>query len=319
MNMYQKRKERQGKVKNEKKEENSKSNINWYPGHMAKTKRQISEDIKLIDIIIEILDSRIPISSRNPDIAQITKNKDKIIILNKSDLADAKQNELWVQYFKNKGQTAILADCNNGKGINEILRAVEKQKSSELEEYAKKGRTGRKIRAMVLGIPNVGKSSFINRVAKNSNLEVGNKPGVTKKKQWIRVNDKIELLDTPGVLWPKFESEQVALNLSYTGTIKDDVLPKTEIAYQLLKFLLENYRQNIIERYKLDASYIEETLNKPEPENFNIYEIMLQIGKKRGCIISGGEVDDEKTAKIIIDDFRSGKIGKITLEKAERK
>ena len=163
-----------------------------------------------------------------------------------------------------------------------------------------------------------GKSSFINRVAKNSRLEVGNKPGVTKKKQWIRVNEKIELLDTPGVLWPKFESEKVALNLSFTGTIKDDVLEKTEVAYQLLNLLLEEYRKNIVDRYKISEEYIEQTLMKPEPENFNIYEIMQQIGKKRGCIISGGEIDDEKTAKVILDDFRSGKLGNITLEKAER-
>ena len=163
-----------------------------------------------------------------------------------------------------------------------------------------------------------GKSSFINRVAKNSRLEVGNKPGVTKKKQWIRVNEKIELLDTPGVLWPKFESEKVALNLSFTGTIKDDVLEKTEVAYQLLKLLLEEYRKNIVDRYKISEEYIEQALRKPEPENFNIYEIMQQIGKKRGCIISGGEIDDEKTAKVILDDFRSGKLGNITLEKAER-
>ena len=163
-----------------------------------------------------------------------------------------------------------------------------------------------------------GKSSFINRVAKNSRLEVGNKPGVTKKKQWIRVNEKIELLDTPGVLWPKFESEKVALNLSFTGTIKDDVLEKTEVAYQLLKLLLEEYRKNIVDRYKISEEYIEQTLMKPEPENFNIYEIMQQIGKTRGCIISGGEIDDEKTAKVILDDFRSGKLGNITLEKAER-
>ena len=163
-----------------------------------------------------------------------------------------------------------------------------------------------------------GKSSFINRVAKNSRLEVGNKPGVTKKKQWIRVNEKIELLDTPGVLWPKFESEKVALNLSFTGTINDDVLEKTEVAYQLLKLLLEEYRKNIVDRYKISEEYIEQTLMKPEPENFNIYEIMQQIGKKRGCIISGGEIDDEKTAKVILDDFRSGKLGNITLEKAER-
>jgi ribosome biogenesis GTPase A len=161
-----------------------------------------------------------------------------------------------------------------------------------------------------------GKSSFINRVAKNSNLEVGNKPGVTKKKQWIRVNDKIELLDTPGVLWPKFESNEIALNLSFTGTIKDEVLPQTEVAYQLLKFLLENYKENVIERYKISKEYIEEILSRPEPENINIYEIMIEIGRKRGCIVSGGNVDDEKTSKIIIEDFRSGRLGKITIEKA---
>ena len=163
-----------------------------------------------------------------------------------------------------------------------------------------------------------GKSSLINRVSKNSNLEVGNKPGVTKKKQWIRVNDKIELLDTPGVLWPKFESNEVALNLSYTGTIKDDILPQTEIAYQFLKFMLENYRENLVERYKLSVDYIENTLSKPEPENVNIYEIMQEIGRKRGCILSGGIIDDEKTARILLEDFRSGKMGKITLEKVER-
>ena len=172
---------------------------------------------------------------------------------------------------------------------------------------------------MILGIPNVGKSSFINRVSKNSSLEVGNKPGVTKKKQWIRINDKIELLDTPGVLWPKFENNQVALNLAFTGTIKDSVLPQTEIAYELLKFLLQNYKQNIMQRYKLTNRYIEDTLSRDEPENFNIYEVMKQIGKKRGCIVSGGEIDDEKTAKIILEDFRSGKIGNITLERVERK
>lgn len=159
-----------------------------------------------------------------------------------------------------------------------------------------------------------GKSSFINRVAKNSRLEVGNKPGVTRKKQWIRVNEKIELLDTPGVLWPKFESKEVALNLSFTGTIKDEILPITEVAYELLKFLIENYRENIIERYKLTKQYIEQTLNQDQAENINIYEIMKEIGKKRGCIISGGIVDDEKTSKIILEDFRSGKIGNITLE-----
>ena len=302
------------------KEDNSyhKINLNWYPGHMAKTKKEIVEDLKLIDVVVELLDSRIPIASRNPDIAEITKNKDRIIVLNKSDLSDPKENAKWIQHFKSKGQVAIECDSNSGHGVNEVLRAIEKIKEKELQEYAEKGRTGRKIRAMILGIPNVGKSSFINRVAKASRLEVGNKPGVTKKKQWIRLNDKIELLDTPGVLWPKFESNQVALNLAFTGSIKDDVLPQTEIAYELLKYLLENYRSNVSERYKISEEHIEEILNRDEPENYTIYEIMLEIGKKRGAIISGGQVDDEKVARIILDDFRSGKIGKITLERCEK-
>ena len=302
----------------DKKEKPTSTNINWYPGHMAKTRREIIEDLKLIDVVIELVDSRIPISSRNPDIAEITKNKDRIIVLNKCDLSDKKENEKWIKFFKENGLIAIECDSNSGRGVNEVLRAIEKIKENQMQEYASKGRTGRKIRAMILGIPNVGKSSFINRVSKASRLEVGNKPGVTKKKQWIRLNDKIELLDTPGVLWPKFESNQVALNLAYTGSIKDDVLPQTEIAYELLKYLLENYRSSVSERYKISVEHIEEILNRDEPENYNIYEIMLEIGKKRGAIISGGQVDDEKVARIILDDFRSGKIGKITLERCEK-
>ena len=302
----------------DKKEKLPSTRIQWYPGHMAKTKREIIEDLKLIDVVIELLDSRIPIASRNPDIAEITKNKDRIIVLNKCDLSDKKENEKWIKSFKENGLIAIECDSNSGRGVNEVLRAIEKIKEGQMQEYASKGRTGRKIRAMILGIPNVGKSSFINRVSKASRLEVGNKPGVTKKKQWIRLNDKIELLDTPGVLWPKFESNQVALNLAYTGSIKDDVLPQTEIAYELLKYLLENYRSNVSERYKISVEHIEEILNRDEPENYNIYEIMLEIGKKRGAIISGGQVDDEKVARIILDDFRSGKIGKITLERCEK-
>ena len=293
----------------------AKVRLNWYPGHMAKTRREIIEDLKLIDVVIELLDGRIPISSRNPDIAEITKNKDRIIVLNKSDLSDNKENEKWIKHFKENGLIAIECDSNNGRGINEVLRAIEKIKEKEMQEFALKGRTGRKIRAMILGIPNVGKSSFINRVSKTNRLEVGNKPGVTKKKQWIRLNDKIELLDTPGVLWPKFDNEKVALNLAYTGSIKDEILPQTEIAYQLLKYLLENYKGSISERYNLSTEYIDKVLNQNQAENFNIYEIMQEIGKKRGAIVSGGQVDDEKVARIILDDFRSGKIGKITLEK----
>ena len=298
--------------------EENRTNINWYPGHMAKTKRQIIEDMKLIDVVIELLDSRIPISSQNPNIAEITKNKKKIIVLNKCDLSDEKQNKLWVEYFKSKNIPAVLVDSNSGKGIDNFIKEVEKIMQVDLEQHAQKGRTGRKIRAMILGIPNVGKSSFINRIAKRTSASVGNKPGVTKQKQWIRINDKIELLDTPGVLWPKFESEEVALNLCFTGTIKEEILDKIEIAYQLTKFLLENYRKNLCERYKLEESFVEEKLAQEQTENYNIYEIMLEIGKKRGCVMSGGKIDEEKTARILLDEFKNGRLGKITIEKPKR-
>ncbi|MGN1298304.1 MAG: ribosome biogenesis GTPase YlqF [Clostridia bacterium] len=292
----------------------SKVSINWYPGHMAKTRRQIEADIRIIDIVIELLDSRIPISSQNPDIAQITKGKKKIIVLNKCDLADEKQNQKWISYFNKKGIKAVLVDSNSGKGIDSCIKAIENIMEEQLQNQAQKGRIGRKIRAMVLGIPNVGKSSFINRISKRTTAGVGNKPGVTKQKQWIRINEKIELLDTPGVLWPKFESEEVGLNLAFTGTIKEEILQRVEIAYQLVKYLLENYRYNICERYGISENYIEDILKQEQPENMNIYEIMLEIGRKRGCIISGGNIDEEKTARIILDEFKNGKLGKITLE-----
>ena len=285
-----------------------KTNINWYPGHMAKTKRQIIEDLKLIDVVIELIDSRIPISSRNPDINRLTLNKKKVILLNKADLSDEVQNNIWLNKLKQEENKVAIVDCNSGKGIENSIKLIQELMKEELEIYASKGRVGRKIRVMVLGIPNVGKSSYINRISKNNRLEVGNRPGVTRKKQWIRVNENIELLDTPGVLWPKFEDEKVALNLAFTGTIKDDVLEMIEIGYQFLKFMIENYREKIIERYSLSNEWIEEVLSQDQPENFNIYEIMLEIGKKRGAIVSGGNVDEEKTARIILDDFRSGKM-----------
>jgi len=290
--------------------------IQWFPGHMAKTRREIEEDLKLVDVVVELLDARIPISSQNPEIAKITKNKKKLIILNKIDLADERENQNWVKYFEKKNIPVCLVDSNSGKGIDQVIRQIEKMMQIEKEGLAQKGRIGRKIRVMIVGIPNVGKSSFINRISKKATAGVGNKPGVTRQKQWIRINDKVELLDTPGVLWPKFESEEVALNLSYTGTIKEEVLERVEIAYQLVKFLLDNYRKNLSEKYKLDDSYIEEILNRDLPENENIYEIMLEIGKKRGCLVSGGNIDEEKTSKIILDEFKNGKLGRITIEKA---
>ena len=305
-------------VKKEKgceKMEESRTNINWYPGHMAKTRRQITEDLKLVDIVIELLDARIPISSQNPNIAEITKNKKKIIVLNKCDLSDDMQNKKWIEYFKNKGITAVLVDSNSGKGIDNCIKEIENIMKEELELQAAKGRTGRRIKAMILGIPNVGKSSFINRIAKRTTANVGNKPGVTKQKQWIRINEKIELLDTPGVLWPKFESEEVALNLCFTGSIKEEILDKLEIAYKLTEFLLKNYRKKLCDRYKITEDFIEEILAQEQPENYNVYKIMLEIGRKRGCIMSGGRVDEEKTARILLDEFKNGQLGKITIER----
>lgn len=294
------------------------TSINWYPGHMAKTMKQIEADLRIVDIVIELLDARIPIASQNPEIANKIKNKKKLVVLNKADLADEKTNQKWVNYFENQGIPAVLVDSNSGKGIDKFIKKIEEVMQEMLEGQASKGRIGRKIRAMILGIPNVGKSSFINRISKRTTAEVGNKPGVTKQKQWIRINEKIELLDTPGVLWPKFESEDVALKLAFTGTIKETVLQKTEIAYQLVKFLLENYRERLAQRYGLNLEYIQTTLEQEQPENFNIYEIMLEIGRKRGCIISGGNIDEEKTARIILDEFKNGKLGKITLESPKK-
>ena len=279
--------------------------------------RQIEADLRIVDIVIELLDARIPIASQNPEIANKIKNKKKLVVLNKADLADEKANQKWIAYFEKQGIPAVLVDSNSGKGIDKFIKKIEEIMQEMLEGQANKGRVGRKIRAMILGIPNVGKSSFINRISKRTTAEVGNKPGVTKQKQWIRINEKIELLDTPGVLWPKFESEDVALKLAFTGTIKETVLQKTEVAYQLVKFLLENYQERLENRYGLTNEYIEATLDQDQPENFNIYEIMLEIGKKRGCIISGGNIDEEKTAKIILDEFKNGKFGKVSLEQPE--
>ena len=308
--MYQKR---EMKKINEDKKSLQSTSINWFPGHMAKTRRQIAEDLKMIDVVVEILDARIPMSSQNPDIRQITQNKKKIIVLNKYDLSDKNKTERWIEYFTQKGQKVVLADSLTGKGVNETVRQIQKVMEEDMQKMADKGRIGRKIRTMIVGIPNVGKSSFINRISKKTSAEVGNKPGVTKQKQWIRINEKIELLDTPGVLWPKFESQKVAMNLAITGTIKDDILDLVEVAYTLTKFMLENYKENLLQRYSLEEKKIDKILQQDQAENENIYEIMQLIGRRRGAIL-GGNIDDERTAKLILDDFRSGKLGKITLE-----
>ena len=292
----------------------NKMNINWYPrtgihGHMAKTRKQIIADLKLIDVVVEVLDARIPISSHNPDLEGIISNKKRIILLNKSDLSDEKENQRWVEYFKKQNIKAVIVDSNTGKGIDNSIKAIKEIMQDEIQKELAKGKTRRVIRILVLGIPNVGKSSYINRATKKVSAKVGNKPGVTVQKQWIKLDKDIEMLDTPGVLWPKFESEEVGLNLAYTGTIKDDILEKTEIAYNLLKFLFINYKENLIQRYKLD--------NTENITENDIAELMETIGQKRGALVSGGKVDLEKVSAIVLDDFRTGKIGKISLEKVK--
>lgn len=293
------------------------TNINWYPGHMVKTKRQISEDLRLVDIVVEILDSRIPISSRNPDIEELIKNKNRLIILNKYDLAEENENKKWVKAFEDQEIAAVLVNSSTGEGVNQAIKRIEDLYKEKQQKYEGKGRIGKSIRVMIIGIPNVGKSSFINRVTKKNSAQVGNRPGVTRQKQWIRINGNIELLDTPGVLWPKFESEEVALNLAFTGTIKDEVIETLEIGFNLLKVLISKYKKMLIERYKLDEYEVESILKKEIEENEKILELMHLVGKNRGILKSGGEIDEEKTAKIILEDFRSGKIGRITLEKSE--
>ena len=289
----------------------NKTNINWYPGHMLKTKKQIIEDLKLIDVIIEILDARVPIASQNPEIKDITMNKKKIIVLNKSDLANEAETKRWIEYFKMKEIKAIAVDANSGKGVKETLKQVQDIMKEEIEKASNKGRVNKNIRIMVCGIPNVGKSSFINRMINRKSAEVGNRPGVTKQKQWVRISNNIELLDTPGVLWPKFENEDIALKLAYIGTIKDELIDKTNIAYNLLEYLEKNNKKELFVRYKLT----DEEINSIIPKENKILEIMNLIANKRGAIISGGEIDYEKVSAIILNDFRTGKIGKITLEK----
>lgn len=282
----------------------NKLNINWYPGHMAKAKREIIESLKLIDVVLELVDSRIPLSSRNPDIDEIVGSKPRIILLNKSDLSDSEKTKQWVKYFFSKKIPAIPTDSNSGKGLNEVTKKIFEIMKTKIDQNASKGRVGTTIRVAVLGIPNVGKSSLINKLANKKSLEVGNKPGVTKRKQWIRLKNNVELLDTPGVLWPKFESEEVALNLAFTGTIKDEIIDTEEIGMLLLGKLKAIYPKELAERYKL----------KQEDLELENLELLTLIGKKRGCIISGGEVDLFKVSNIILDEFRAGKIGKLTIE-----
>ena len=274
----------------------------WYPGHMTKAKRQMQEDIKLIDLVIELVDARIPMSSRNPDIDELGKNKARLILLNKSDLADKDASEAWMEFFKEKGYFAVKVDARN-KGCMKAISAVIAEACKEkTERDRKRGIKNRPVRAMVVGIPNVGKSTFINTFAGRACAKTGNKPGVTKGKQWIKLNKNLELLDTPGILWPKFDDQTIGMHLAFIGSMNDNVLDVTELAYQLVKLLATTYPKAVVERYKIEGH--EDPL-----------QVMYQVAEARGCKLKGNQPDLEKTSKIIMDDFRAGKLGRITLDK----
>ena len=281
-----------------------KININWYPGHMTKAKRMMEENIKLIDLIIEIVDARIPLSSRNPDIDKLANNKYRLICLNKSDLSDKAHNEKWMDYFKSKGFFVTMINSKSGAGVKNINNIILDVCKEKIERDRKRGIKNRPIRAMVCGIPNVGKSTFINSLVGKAAAKTGNKPGVTKGKQWIRLNKNIELLDTPGILWPKFESNEVGLNLALIGSINDEILNLDDLSYELIERLKDNYSGLLAEKYNIN-------------EEDNEIKILSDIAVNRGCIAKGGEPDIEKAAKLLFDDYRNGRIGKITLEYVE--
>lgn len=279
-------------------------NFQWYPGHMTKAKRQMQEDIKLIDLVIELVDARIPLSSRNPDIDELGKNKYRLILMNKADLADKEQTKKWAEYFKSKGFFVVSLDARTKNSMKSITDIVMEACKEKIERDRKRGIKNRPVRAMVVGIPNVGKSTFINSYAGKACAKTGNKPGVTKGKQWIRLNKNVELLDTPGILWPKFEDQMVGLRLALIGSIKDEILNIDELAMELIKYLIKNYSGIINARYEVD-------------ESKKLTDIMVDIAKNRNCLLKGGEPDYSKAAALVIDDFRSGKMGCITLESPE--
>ncbi|MFZ5352588.1 MAG: ribosome biogenesis GTPase YlqF [Bacillota bacterium] len=282
-------------------------NIQWYPGHMVKAKRKIQEDLKLVDIVIELLDARIPLSSRNPEVDQIVGNKKRIIVLNKSDLADEGINKKWMQYFSREDTRAVLVNSINGKGLKDVTAAANLLMKEKIDRLKSKGLLVKTIRALIIGIPNVGKSTFINKLAGKGVAQTGDRPGVTKSKQWIKVNKELELLDTPGILWPKFEDPMVGLKLAFTGAIRDEILDIQELAVRLSDVLMRRFPMNLIARYKLEGVDFDIA-----PE-----EMLRTIGKKRGFIVSGGEIDIQRTAVMLLDEFRGGKIGNISLESPE--
>ena len=274
----------------------------WYPGHMTKAKRQMQEDIKLIDLVIELVDARVPLSSRNPDIDDLGKNKARLILLNKSDLADDDQNEKWIEYFKEKGYHALKINSKNKSGIKEINNVVNEACKEKIERDRKRGIKNRPVRAMVVGIPNVGKSTFINAYAGRNCAKTGNKPGVTKGKQWIKLNKNLELLDTPGILWPKFEDQAIGLKLALIGSINDNILDVSDMAYEFVKILNNSYENAIPNRFGVE-------------KNDDPLKMLEGIAEVRGCKLKGNVLDLEKASSILLEEFRSGKLGKITLDR----
>ncbi|MBE5931812.1 MAG: ribosome biogenesis GTPase YlqF [Lachnospiraceae bacterium] len=275
--------------------------IQWYPGHMTKAKRMMQENIKLIDIVIELVDARIPLSSKNPDIDELSKNKFRMILLNKVDLADSKVTSQWEKYFKEKGYYVYCLDSRKNTGMKTITDMIQEACKEKIERDRKRGILNRPIRAMVVGIPNVGKSTFINSYAKKACAKVGNKPGVTKGKQWIRISKNVELLDTPGILWPKFEDQEIGKKLAYIGSINDEIIERTELAYNFIEFLKNNYCNVLNERYNIN-------------EELSSYDILSEIAIVRKCLVKGNEPDINKASILLFDDFRSGKLGSISLE-----
>jgi ribosome biogenesis GTPase A len=276
---------------------------------MAKTRRLIASNLSLVDAVVEIVDARSPLSSRNPEMDHMTKNKPRLVLLNKSDLADEKTTQQWINYFRKNGSEALAVDCKSGKGLKAILPAIKNTVLKELmEKRAKNGMTGAAIRLMIVGIPNVGKSSLINKLAGSKRAKVEDRPGVTRTKQWVKLDNNTELLDMPGVLWPKFEDQDVAVRLAFTGAISDDILDIETLAMKLLSYLAVNYPESLKERYKIDLSDDDTGL-----------ELLEKVGKKRGMMISGGEINTERAAITVLDEFRSGKLGRITLEVPQKK
>ena len=282
-----------------------KMNIQWYPGHMTKTRRQIEADLKQVDAVCEIVDARIPMSSRNPDIDSICGSKPRIIVLNRMDLADPNATKKWSAYFKNKGMAVIATDCKSRKGIADFTPAARLACKEKLERDAARG-MNRPLRVMVVGIPNVGKSTLINQISGRKGAKAENRPGVTRGKQWVTVDSGLQLLDTPGILWPKFEDPEVGMMLAYTGAVKEGVIDIEELACRLMELLLKYYPETLLERYKVEA-----------PAGTPGWELVEMAGRKRGYLISGGEVNTERMSKVLLDEFRSGKLGKFTLEMPE--